>query len=109
VNKHVLILSTMHKHITVADKKRKHLKVFPHTIKPNTESIYLTKCLRYALAEPAHEGGQYVVFQNTLDLAAITAWVLYIGVRGGGSGRGCSPPGLKKFRANSVFRASATC
>jgi len=29
-----------------------------------------------------------------------------IGVRGGGAD---SPPGLKNFRANSVFRASAGC
>jgi len=31
-----------------------------------------------------------------------------IGVRGGGSGGG-RPTGLKKFRPNSVFRASASC
>jgi len=32
-----------------------------------------------------------------------------IGVRGGGSGRAAAPPGLKNFRANSVFKASASC
>jgi len=31
---------------------------------------------------------------------------IYIGVRGGGS---AAPPGLKNFRANSFFRANATC
>ena len=32
-----------------------------------------------------------------------------IGVRGGGSGEAVAPPSLKNFRANSVFRASASC
>jgi len=32
-----------------------------------------------------------------------------IGVRGGGSGGAAAPPGLKNFRANSVFRANASC
>jgi len=31
-----------------------------------------------------------------------------IGVRGGGAGRAAAPPGLKNFRANSVFRATAS-
>jgi len=31
-----------------------------------------------------------------------------IGVRGGGSGAAAAPPGLKNFRANSVFRATAS-
>jgi len=32
-----------------------------------------------------------------------------IGARGGGSGRAAAPPGLKNFRVNSVFRATASC
>ena len=32
-----------------------------------------------------------------------------IGARGGGSGRAAAPPGLKNFRGNSVFRATASC
>jgi len=31
--------------------------------------------------------------------------LLHIGVRGGGAGGAADPPGLKNFRANSVFRA----
>ena len=31
------------------------------------------------------------------------------GVRGGGSGRAAAPPVLKNYRANSVFRAGASC
>jgi len=32
-----------------------------------------------------------------------------IGVRGGGPGGAAAPPSLKNFRANSVFRATASC
>ena len=35
--------------------------------------------------------------------------IITIGVRGGGSGGGRRPPVLKNFRANSVFRAKASC
>jgi len=34
---------------------------------------------------------------------------VFIGVRGGESEGAVAPPGLKNFRANSVFRASASC
>jgi len=35
--------------------------------------------------------------------------VIFMGVRDGESGGSAAPPGLKIFRANSVFRASASC
>ena len=38
-----------------------------------------------------------------------TLFFTSIGVRGGGRGGTAAPPGLKNFRANSVFRASASC
>ena len=34
---------------------------------------------------------------------------IHIGVRDGDSGGAAAPPGLKHFRANSVFRASVSC
>jgi len=41
--------------------------------------------------------------------ATILKTIVSIGVRGGGSRGAAAPPGLKNFRANSVFRASASC
>jgi len=37
------------------------------------------------------------------------SWSIIIGVRGGCSGGRPPPPSLKNFRANSVFKASASC
>jgi len=42
-------------------------------------------------------------------LTGLQPEALTIGVQGGGSGGAAAPPGLKIFRANSVFRASASC
>ena len=50
-----------------------------------------------------------VLTQTHIQLTPRREFVISIGVRGGGSGRAADPPGLKIFRANSVFRASASC
>jgi len=48
-------------------------------------------------------------FSNELRNPALTPYfVIVTGVRGGGAGGG-RPTGLKNFRANSVFRTSASC
>ena len=80
VNKHVLILRTMHKNITAANNAKKT----PKTVSFYNETKYgvdivdqMAKkytCRAGTRRWPIHS------FQNTLDLAAINAWVLYIKV-----------------------------
>jgi len=58
-------------------------------------------------------------FQIIFYICVVVLWYLildarktvevFIGVRGGESEGAVAPPGLKNFRANSVFRASASC
>ena len=67
VNKPVLTLCTMNKDIRILVIKRKHRKLFPHGVKPNTdESMYLTTWLRNTLTEPTHEGGQHIISKTHL-------------------------------------------
>ena len=76
VNKHVLILSTMHKDITIANNAKKT----PETVFSYNETKYgvdivdqMAKkytCRTGTRRWPIHS------FENTLDLAAIYAWVL---------------------------------
>ena len=54
--------------------QRKHLKQFPLTMKQCTESMNLIKWPRNIFAELAHWWPIHS-FQNTLDLAAINAWI----------------------------------
>jgi len=61
VNKHVLILRTMHKDFTVADNKNKT----PEIVSSYNETKYgidiLDERRRNTLIEPAHKGGQNIV------------------------------------------------
>ena len=61
MNKHVLILSTMHMDITIANNAKKHRKQFPLIMTQSTELILLTKCLKNTLAALAHEDGRYIL------------------------------------------------
>ena len=76
VNKHMLILSTMHKDITISNKAKKT----PETVSSYNETKYgfdivdqMAKnytCRTSTRRRPIHS------FQKTLDLSAINAWVL---------------------------------
>jgi len=63
VNKHVLILSTMHKDITVADKTKKTTQAVSSYRETNyrVDMQYLNKWLRNTLAELLHKGDQCVI------------------------------------------------
>ena len=77
VNKHVLILSTMHKDITIVNNAKKTTE----TVLSYNETKYRVDivdqmakkytCKTGTRRWPIHS------FQSTLDLAALTVWVLY--------------------------------
>ena len=77
VNKQVLILSTMHNDITIADNAKKT----PETVSSYNETKYGVDILdQMAKKYTCRIGTQrwpIHSFQNTLDLAAINAWILY--------------------------------
>jgi len=77
VNKHVLILSTMHSDITIADNAKKT----PETVSSYNETKYgvdiLDQMAKKYTCRTGTRRWPIHSFQNTLDLAAINAWVLY--------------------------------
>ena len=77
VNKHVLILSTMHKDITIANNAKKT----PETVSSYNETKYgvdiVDKMAKKYTCRTGTQRWPIHSFQNTLDLAAINAWVLY--------------------------------
>lgn len=77
VKKHVLILSTMHKDITIADNEKKT----PETVSSYNETKYgvdiLDQMAKKYTCRTGTRRWPIHSFQNTLDFAAINAWVLY--------------------------------
>ena len=57
--------------------QRKHWKQFPPIMKQSIELILLTKWLKKNTCKTGTQRRPIHSFQNTLDLAAINAWVLY--------------------------------